>query len=65
MSKHTESMLRLDGGPTGWICPRCGKANAPWVPSCPCSVPVYRPQPTYDLPPLTGDPLPKPAVTIC
>lgn len=21
----------------GWICPRCGKVNAPWVMQCPCN----------------------------
>ena len=21
---------------TGWICPKCGRALAPWVSSCPC-----------------------------
>ena len=21
----------------GWICPRCGKVHAPWVPACECS----------------------------
>lgn len=21
----------------GWICPKCGKVHAPWVPSCECS----------------------------
>ena len=21
----------------GWVCPLCGCANAPWLPSCPCS----------------------------
>lgn len=20
----------------GWICPKCGKVHAPWVPSCEC-----------------------------
>lgn len=22
---------------TGWICPKCGKVHAPWVPSCECN----------------------------
>lgn len=26
----------------GWICPRCGKVNAPWVAECGCA-PDYRP----------------------
>lgn len=24
-------------GPFGWECPKCGKVNAPWIPSCDCS----------------------------
>ena len=28
---------------TGWICPKCGKANAPWITSCGCSTPQYIP----------------------
>lgn len=24
-------------GQEGWICPKCGKVHAPWVPSCECS----------------------------
>lgn len=22
---------------TGWVCPLCGRANAPWNPSCHCT----------------------------
>lgn len=34
---------------TGWVCPICGKVNAPWVPNCGCNgnVPwTYNPGPT-------------------
>ena len=34
---------------TGWVCPICGKVNAPWVPNCSCNgnVPwTYNPGPT-------------------
>lgn len=35
----------------GWICPKCGKANAPWKSSCDCSN-QYNPFPywKYDPP---------------
>lgn len=22
----------------GWICPKCGRVNAPWLPCCDCTV---------------------------
>lgn len=22
--------------PQGWVCPKCGRVNAPWVGTCPC-----------------------------
>ena len=25
----------------GWICPRCGKVNAPWVTQCSCNRSTY------------------------
>jgi len=32
----------------GWVCPRCGKVNAPWKESCDCVVaPVKNPYPEY------------------
>lgn len=36
-------------GNTGWICPKCGRVNAPWVAYCPCTNTwVIPPQPyTY------------------
>ena len=24
----------------GWICPRCARVNAPWVPNCDCKEPA-------------------------
>jgi len=28
--------------PKGWICPRCGRVNAPWVASCSCNGSVFK-----------------------
>lgn len=60
----------------GWICPKCGKVWAPWVPSCSCTDPTtkteeipsqqpYLPWPTIPITitPWTGDPLPPPYTT--
>jgi len=30
----------------GWVCPKCGKSNAPWVASCSCTR-YYQPYPYY------------------
>jgi predicted RNA-binding Zn-ribbon protein involved in translation (DUF1610 family) len=39
--------------PTGWVCPKCGKVNAPWVASCDCKAQiVYVSYPVY-VPPYT------------
>lgn len=25
---------------TGWVCPKCGRVHAPWMPSCNCATVV-------------------------
>ncbi len=65
----------------GWICPKCGRVWAPWMPSCSCTdpttktdeiQPIQQPYLPYDKIPTfpynipgTGDPLPPSHYTIC
>ncbi len=43
--------MRQNQGPameSGWLCPKCQKVHAPWVPSCTChmvTLPVAPPAP--------------------
>ena len=32
--KPTMGLSYFEPSKQGWICPNCGKANAPWMPSC-------------------------------
>ena len=25
----------------GWVCPKCGRVNAPWMPTCGCTTPTF------------------------
>jgi len=27
--------------PPGWLCPACGRGNAPWASQCPCKPPAF------------------------
>ncbi len=45
---------------TGWICPRCAKVHAPFVPECKCAPglvggPIGIPVPSYPYPGTAGD----------
>lgn len=45
---------------TGWVCPKCGKVNAPWKESCDCVI-TYCPWPLMPWPII--DPFPPPLGT--
>lgn len=32
----TSTSYTINYGRYGWVCPLCGRANAPWVNQCPC-----------------------------
>lgn len=59
----------------GWICPKCGKVLAPWIPECDCykrhpldSNPVYpnnKGYPIYEPAPYWTNPEWKPPVPMC
>ena len=31
---------KKENQPLGWICPRCGKVNSPFIPECDCPPPI-------------------------
>jgi hypothetical protein len=39
------SEIEIKALPAPWVCPKCNKANAPWVNQCPCPVGKYEPYP--------------------
>lgn len=57
----------------GWVCPVCGKGNAPFVAQCPCqgrgtvstttTSPTIAPQPGYTSTPTVSPP--HPSITVC
>ena len=43
MSKEKEGNSdndKKENQPLGWICPRCGKVNSPFIPECDCPPPI-------------------------
>ena len=38
-SKASPSDPTPNSGVRGWICPACGRGNAPWNQTCPCTIP--------------------------
>ena len=54
-SKNKEKSKGCDG----WVCPKCGKSNAPWVRSCDCvAAKEYVPYPVPYYPDWTWRPYP-------
>lgn len=48
VKQFKESKLTVEAAPPikppmqyGWICPKCGRANAPWSATCPCVAPKW------------------------
>lgn len=48
---NTEGPIDSNRNDRGWICPVCGRGNAPWVGTCPCQFstthPVTNPRITW------------------
>ena len=49
IKKLKDSKLEVEPVPSvkspmhyGWVCPKCGRVNAPWVTSCSCSMPFMK-----------------------
>ena len=57
MTEATYTVFKAPA-PTGWVCPVCGAANAPWVSQCPCRNGgySYTPVPYLDPPPMPEPP---------